>query len=444
MLCGERISAMIFLLLCFMIVSCNDTENEESRLSNEAEITSFTMTGLADAVEIKEGKVMASVLYGTDLVQIPTVGISAGATIAPEDIVERDFGSAVKYTVVAEDGTSKDWEVIVTVLPEALSNRAKILTFELDELQEDATITRGSVEGVIKSGTDLSSLKPKITVSEGATISPDSEVAQDFTDPVEYVITSEDGTIVNWIVMLSVLPSNTAKILAFELDELFDAATITDGSVEGIVKTGQDLSSLIPTIRISDGASISPASEVAQDFTSPVEYTITAEDGTEVKWIVNLDEGMILEDFEGGSHIFSETWNGGTTTIVNNPNTTGNSSAKVGELTKTVGPDYNLSLVGALPSSISNFDLSRSGKFKILYFNPNASAAQVQMKIEIPGDDYAVTVTTTKTNQWEELIFDFSDKDLDVTVDKLTFFFDYYNSDGSRKFYLDDFQQILE
>ncbi len=67
-----------------------------------------------------------------------------------------------------------------------------------------------------------------------------------------------------------------------------------------------DLTSLKPTIQVSEGARISPASNVEQDFTSPVEYTVTAQDGTTKVWTVSVTERSanarsITYDLNGGS-----------------------------------------------------------------------------------------------------------------------------------------------
>lgn len=45
------------------------------------------------------------------------------------------------------------------------------------------------------------------------------------------------------------------------------------------VPFGTDITSLIPTITLSDGATVSPLSGTAEDFTNPVTYTVTAQDG---------------------------------------------------------------------------------------------------------------------------------------------------------------------
>ena len=56
--------------------------------------------------------------------------------------------------------------------------------------------------------------------------------------------------------------------------------TIDGTSISATVPHGTDVTALVPTITVSAGATISPASGQAQDFSSPVTYTVTAEDGT--------------------------------------------------------------------------------------------------------------------------------------------------------------------
>jgi hypothetical protein len=57
-------------------------------------------------------------------------------------------------------------------------------------------------------------------------------------------------------------------------------------TVSALFLFGADRTTLAPTITVSPDASVSPASGAAQDFTNPVVYTVTAEDGTAVQWTV--------------------------------------------------------------------------------------------------------------------------------------------------------------
>jgi len=54
------------------------------------------------------------------------------------------------------------------------------------------------------------------------------------------------------------------------------------------VPKGTDVSALVPAIAISDKATVSPASGVAQNFTNPVTYTVTAEDGSTAEYVVTV------------------------------------------------------------------------------------------------------------------------------------------------------------
>ena len=61
-----------------------------------------------------------------------------------------------------------------------------------------------------------------------------------------------------------------------------------DKKITATVANGTDVKALVPTIVVSEKATISPATAVAQNFTSPVEYTVTAEDGTTQKYTVTV------------------------------------------------------------------------------------------------------------------------------------------------------------
>jgi hypothetical protein len=59
--------------------------------------------------------------------------------------------------------------------------------------------------------------------------------------------------------------------------------SISGTTITLIVPEDADLTALTPTITVSEGATISPASGVEQDFSSAVTYTVTAEDTTTTK-----------------------------------------------------------------------------------------------------------------------------------------------------------------
>lgn len=86
------------------------------------------------------------------------------------------------------------------------------------------------------------------------------------------------------------VPSSEKDILTFTLPEQTVAATINDitFTVAIIVAYGTDISALTPTITVSTGATIAPLSGTEQNFSSPFEYTVTAEDLSTQVWTVTV------------------------------------------------------------------------------------------------------------------------------------------------------------
>ena len=84
--------------------------------------------------------------------------------------------------------------------------------------------------------------------------------------------------------------SNIADILDFKLSG--SSATIIGNNINVSLPVGTNpeaLSSLTPTITISPGATISPLPSAAQNFTSPVTYTVTAQDGTTKNYTATIN-----------------------------------------------------------------------------------------------------------------------------------------------------------
>ncbi len=87
-------------------------------------------------------------------------------------------------------------------------------------------------------------------------------------------------------------------ILSFTVPEQIGETIIDDveHTVYLEVPTGTNVTSLVPTIEISENATISPASGTPQDFSDSVEYTVTAENGDAQVWIADVDFVASSED----------------------------------------------------------------------------------------------------------------------------------------------------
>ncbi len=258
-------------------------------LKTETDITAFSINSVSASIDKTNHKVTITMPFGTDVTTLkPTITVSEGASINPASLVEQDFTNPVTYKVTAEDTTiTQDWTVTVTV---EKNNEANITAFTINGISGSIDKTNHKVTITMPFGTDVTTLKPTITVSEGASINPASLVEQDFTNPVTYKVTAEDTTITqDWTVTVAVEKSNETNITAFTINGVSGSIDKTNHRIAITMPVGTDVTTLKPTIALSSGASITPASLAEQDFTNTVNYTVTAEDGTtKQEWAVTV------------------------------------------------------------------------------------------------------------------------------------------------------------
>lgn len=131
---------------------------------------------------------------------------------------------------------------------------------------------------------------------------------------------------------------------------------------------------------------------------------------------------------------------GVTTSIVDNPSTTGNSSAKVGKMVKSSGSEVWAGTSLGLDQPI---DFSTMQKITIKIFSPIAGAI-VKLKLEnFTNADIntELDAVTTVANQWETLTYNFTGINNANNYQRLVLFYDYGNTGNGSEFYFDDVEQ---
>lgn len=183
------------------------------------------------------------------------------------------------------DGKWRGWTI------ETLSNAYFMYSFAFDGFWQPIYGTFGGTFGneisvTVPYGTDITSLTPSITISGGATLSPASGVVNDFTNErVRYTVTAQNPVFKKYYyVTVTVAKNSENDIKTFDFNDLSPSVSgIIDEQkreIELVLPHGTTQMRYAPTITYSEGASISPASGVEQDFSTPVTYIVTAEDGT--------------------------------------------------------------------------------------------------------------------------------------------------------------------
>ena len=87
--------------------------------------------------------------------------------------------------------------------------------------------------------------------------------------------------------------SSEKKILSFAFVSPSVRAVITESAktIVATVPEGTAVTSMIPIITVSEKATVNPASGIPMDFTNPVTYIVTAEDGSQASYIVTVTFG---------------------------------------------------------------------------------------------------------------------------------------------------------
>ena len=273
---------LIGLVAVLAIVACGDNIHPGGGMlpdpaDTSKDITAFTIDSVDGA--IAGTNIALTLPFGTDLTALtPTITIT-GVSVSPASGVAQDFTAPVLYTVTAEDGSTQTYSVIVT---DAASSAKDIVKFTIDSV--DGTINGTDIALTLPFGTDPTSLTPTITIT-GVSVSPAGGAVQDFTNPVAYTVTAADGTTKTYNAHVAIALDSSKDITKFTIDGV--DGTINGTNISLTLPFGTDPTNLTPTITIT-GVSVSPNSGVAQDFTSSVMYTVTAEDASTKTYTVNV------------------------------------------------------------------------------------------------------------------------------------------------------------
>ena len=268
--------------------------------------------------------------YGTTT--IPTVGATTNDSNATKVITQAvnlngtEAQRTATVVVTAEDGTTtKNYTVTFSV---TLNDAKEIIYFFFeededpafeDDIEGDVDPDLHTVSLVVPYETDVTDLIAYFELSDGASatvgVTPTTQVsgvtANDFTLPVIYTIIAENSSTQNWMVTVYIdPPKTTTDIEEYEFTEADNPALSynIEGTINYISHTVSLTvpygikNNLIAAFELAVGASATvggtPTTQVsgvtANDFTLPVTYTVTAQDGTTTQdWIVTVNEEAV-------------------------------------------------------------------------------------------------------------------------------------------------------
>ena len=154
--------------------------------------------------------------------------------------------------------------------------------------------------------------------------------------------------------------------------------------------------------------------------------------------IVSTVPSLMIEDFEGTPPVFIEFGNIEAPLIIPNFDTSGiNNTLTVTSQLKTAGSEV---WAGSFFEVSPSLDLGSYNNLSVMTYAPVVGAV-IKLKLENADASiiYEVDLESTVLNQWEELVYDFSDAP-EADYIRIVIFFDFGNPGNDSIYYYDQFQ----
>lgn len=296
------------------------------------------------------------------------------------------------------------------------SNDKAIVSFQV--YNYDATIDEyeKSIYLTLPIGSNLNEIEPTIKISRKATISPASGVTQDFSNPIIYTVQAEDGSKQQYTVNIALTKSSLARIESFAIDGVkgrikdnWTTINHTEGNSIQIWLSGvSDVTNLKPIIEVSKGAKVYPASDIEVDFSRPVIYTVTAEDGGAASYAV----GVQYEKFPSGLlYVTSMRNTNKSNGITTHYNFDLDCLSRIKSFTKTTNPFY---IEGSLvDGDIVNILYDDRGKITQLIFDEKKDNAVINtrtLNISYPNNKTVLAIEQLAGGNTKKDIITLNDK----------------------------------
>ncbi|MEW6622819.1 MAG: cadherin-like beta sandwich domain-containing protein [Bacillota bacterium] len=313
---------------CFYIVVTEDQYNSKTykiivnranpQLGNN--IIEFSLPGqtLPAVIDNETRTVCVEVYYGADITSMAAEFVlSPGASACVSGIkqvsgqTKNDFSNPVTYVITAENDFSAEWTVTVTVAPQEVS--AGLLSLELSHgslspgFDQDVTaytvqVPYSELPIRLTPTAAAGELSATVTVNANGNLLEGEEgffeiplVVGENEIEISVNEAGKAPKVYNLVIIMDAAQEGN-DIIEFSLPGQTSPAAINSSTRTVCVEVyyGADITSMAAEFVLSPGASASVdgieqvSGETQNDFSTPVAYLITAEDGSTVEWIISV------------------------------------------------------------------------------------------------------------------------------------------------------------
>lgn len=246
-----------------------------------------------------------TVPFGTDVTTLiatfttsPNSWVRIGAAFQYSGVNANNFTNPVTYQVVAQNGTTQNYTVVVHISP---NTEKRFLTFQIDNLFTpaigDINEATHTIQVSIPYSVSKTSLIVSYTVSANATVfldgilqlSPGSPV--NFSVPRVYTVRAQDGSMQTYtVVIINNAPESGNTILTFRFAQLNPEVECvidqTNRLITGRVPYGTNVTNMVASFTksylsiVTIGNSVQQSGITQNNFSNSLNYKCTAEDGT--------------------------------------------------------------------------------------------------------------------------------------------------------------------
>ncbi|MFO7873269.1 MAG: family 10 glycosylhydrolase [Bacteroidales bacterium] len=152
---------------------------------------------------------------------------------------------------------------------------------ELDPVVEaDIDHEEREINAYVPRTANIANLPVTVEYTEGASLTPPSGYAYDFSDPLEFTLSKDQESVV-YTAYIDYSANDDNELLSVSFPELFREGDIEGNNVMLEVPFGTDLTEVLIEMEVSEYASVEPESGSIVDISSPLDIVVTAENGDE-------------------------------------------------------------------------------------------------------------------------------------------------------------------
>ena len=304
---------LIAILLAAVVTGCGGGGDGTPPLSSAMAITAYSLAGVPGTIDESTKAIAVSLPSGTSKTALVATFTTTGASVKAgtpavtqvSSTTTNNFTSPVLYTVTAGDSSTATYTVTVNL---ASSSAKAITAYSIAgatgtinktaktiavTLPNGTTSLTGLVATFTSTGASVKVGTPAVTQQNGVT---PNDFSNSVTTPVAYTVTAADGTTAIYNVTVNVALATDKAITAYSFAGIPGATgTITEPAhtIAVTVPNGTNVTALVATFSTT-GASVKigtvtqTSGTTANDFTSPVAYTVTAGDNSTATYNVTV------------------------------------------------------------------------------------------------------------------------------------------------------------